>query len=145
MMLAIAVFYAWQSLAPKLAGAMPKSRGHLWPLAFPIGAVGGTLSGLFATGGAVFTVPLIGLIFDYTQVVAQFMGLALVFPGTVVNLATYSLNHDVVWSAGIALAIGGTIAVGWGVKLAHFLPERLLRGLFSLLTGIMAVALWFRA
>jgi uncharacterized protein len=144
MMLAVALYYAWHSLLPKPA-ATAKNRAHLWPLAFPIGAVGGVLSGLFATGGAVFTVPLIGAIFDYTQVVAQFMGLALVFPGTVVNVATYALNGDVLWTAGIGLAIGGTIAVGWGVKLAHFLPERLLRGLFSALTGAMAVALWFRA
>jgi uncharacterized membrane protein YfcA len=145
MMLAIAIFYAWQTLIPKPAGVKAKDRSHLWPLAFPIGATGGVLSGLFATGGAVFTVPLIGTIFDYSQVVAQFMGLALVFPGTLVNVVTYGLNHDVVWSAGVALAIGGTVAVGWGVKLAHFLPERLLRGLFSLLTACMAVALWLRA
>ena len=145
MMFAIAVYYAWQSLVPKPAREKPRSRSHLWPLAFPIGAAGGVVSGLFATGGAVFTVPLIGTIFDYTQVVAQFMGLSLVFPGTVVNIATYAYSHDVVWGAGIALAIGGTIAVGWGVKLAHFLHERLLRGLFSLLTFIMAVALWLHA
>ncbi|HTX03783.1 MAG TPA: sulfite exporter TauE/SafE family protein [Candidatus Acidoferrales bacterium] len=145
MMLAVAIFYAVQSLMPKPAGTKGKNRAHLWPLAFPLGAIGGTLSGLFATGGAVFTVPLIGTIFGYTQVVAQFMGLALVFPGTVVNVATYAANHDIVWSTGIALALGGTIAVGWGVKLAHFLPERLLRALFSLVTASMAVALWFRA
>jgi uncharacterized membrane protein YfcA len=145
MMIAVAIYYAWQSLVPKPAGVKLKDRSHLWPLAFPIGATGGILSGLFATGGAVFTVPLIGAIFDYTQVVAQFMGLSLVFPGTVVNVATYALSHDIVWNAGFALAIGGTIAVGWGVKLAHFLPERLLRGLFSALTGAMAIALWLRA
>ena len=145
MMLAVAVFYAWQSLAPKPAGRTRANRAHLWPLAFPIGATGGILSGLFATGGAVFTIPMIGMIFDYSQVVAQFMGLALIFPGTLVNLATYALSRDVVWTAGIALAVGGTVAIGWGVKLAHFLPERLLRGLFSLLTGFMGVALWFRA
>jgi uncharacterized membrane protein YfcA len=145
MMLTIAIFYVWTGLRNKAADENRASRAHLWPLAIPIGAIGGILSGLFATGGAVFSVPLMATIFGFPQVVAQFMGLALVGPGTIVNLVTYAINGDVVWGAGIALAIGGTIAIGWGVHLAHFLPERVLRGLFALLAAYSAIALWLRA
>ncbi len=145
MMLAIAIFYVWSGLRKKAVAETSGPRSRLWPLAIPIGAIGGGLSGLFATGGAVFAVPLMATIFNFPQVVAQFMGLALVGPGTIVNLATYALNGDVVWGAGIALAIGGTIAIGWGVHLAHFLPERVLRGLFALLAAYSAIALWLRA
>jgi uncharacterized membrane protein YfcA len=144
MMLALAIFYVWSGLRPSTE-EHSRPRSNLWPVAIPIGVVGGGLSGLFATGGAVFAVPLMSTIFNFPQVVAQFMGLALVGPGTLINLATYAFNGDVVWGAGIALAIGGTIAIGWGVHLAHYLPERVLRGLFALLAAYSAIALWLRA
>ncbi len=143
MMLAIAIFYVWAGLRKAKERGAPRT--HLWPLAIPIGAFGGGLSGLFATGGAVFAVPLMATIFNFPQVIAQFMGLALVAPGTIINLATYAVNGDVVWGRGIALAVGGTIAIGWGVHLAHYLPERALRGLFALLAAYSAIALWLRA
>ena len=136
---------SWSGLRHKPAEENSKTAFASVAAAIPIGAVGGGLSGLFATGGAVFAVPLMATIFNFPQVVAQFMGLALVGPGTLINLATYAVNGDVVWGAGIALAIGGTIAIGWGVHLAHYLPERVLRGLFALLAAYSAVALWLRA
>ena len=33
-------------------------------------------------------------------------------------------------AARIPLALGGLLSISWGVKLAHALPERVLRGLF---------------
>lgn len=146
LLIAIALFYVWQGLRrPRTREEELSPRSHLWPLAIPIGAAGGGLSGLFATGGAIFAVPIVATLYNVPQFIAQFMGMALVGPGTIVNLATYAFNGDVVWPAGIALAIGGTIAIGWGVHFAHRLPERVLRGLFALLAAYSAVALWLRA
>ena len=31
---------------------------------------------------------------------------------------------------GVPLAVGGLLSISWGVRLAHSLPERLLRSLF---------------
>lgn len=143
-LVALAVYYVWHSTRSASDERIP-SRPERWPLAVPIGAVGGALSGLFSTGGAVFAVPVIVAIFRFPQVVAQGMGLALVGPGTFVSLATYAAAGDVAWKTGFALALGGIVAIGWGVKLAHTLPERLLRALFALLAAYSAVALWLKA
>ena len=142
-LVALAAYYVWHSLR---ALSRPEAqRSHLWPAAIPIGAVGGALSGLFSTGGAVFAVPVVAALFRVSQVVAQGMGLALVGPGTLVNLATYAVAGDVAWKTGLGLAIGGTLSIGWGVRLARHLPERLLRGMFAVIAIYSAVALWLRA
>ena len=44
--------------------------------------------------------------------------------------AAYAAHDEVNWSMGIPLAIGGLLSISWGVKLAHALPDRLLRKLF---------------
>jgi uncharacterized membrane protein YfcA len=116
-----------------------------WPFAAIIGAIGGILSGLFSVGGAVFSVPAMSSFFGLSQVEAQGMGLALVAPGTVVSIATFSAAHDVQWIYGIALALGGVFSVPQGVTLARRLPERVLRVLFSALMLASALGLFFRA
>ncbi|MGH7684940.1 MAG: sulfite exporter TauE/SafE family protein, partial [Vulcanimicrobiaceae bacterium] len=73
------------------------------------------------------------------------LGLALVGPGTFVSLGIYAAAGDVVWHTGIALAIGGIVAIGWCVHLAHRMLERALRTLFSLMAAYSSVALWLRA
>jgi hypothetical protein len=49
--------------------------------------------------------------------------------------------HQVDWSIGLPLAIGGLTTVSFGVALAHRLPERGLRLLFCGLLVITAVIL----
>jgi uncharacterized membrane protein YfcA len=46
-------------------------------------------------------------------------------------LFTYATHGQVNWALGVPLAIGGLLSISLGVKLAHALPERLLRLLFS--------------
>jgi len=144
-MLAIAIYYLWQAFKGRRNAAPPYPHPERWPYALAIGATGGALSGLFSTGGAVFAVPVVAAIFGVSQAAAQGLGLALVGPGTFVSLGTYAAAGDVVWHTGIALAIGGIVAIGWGVHLAHRLPERALRALFSLMAAYSSVALWLRA
>ena len=144
-MLAIAIYYLWHGLRAPRETNGGRLHAERWPFAIPIGAIGGALSGLLSTGGAVFAVPLVAAIFNMPQAAAQGMGLALVAPGTLVNLTTYAVAGDVVWRAGIALALGGIVAIPWGVHLAHYLPDRVLRGLFALMAAYSAVALWLRA
>lgn len=116
-----------------------------WPAAIPIGALGGLISGIFGVGGAVFAVPLFTMFFGLTQAAAQGLGLALVAPGTIVTITEYALAHDVVWSVGIPLALGGIFSVPAGVAFAHRLPDRVLRLLFGLVLLGSAIALYLRA
>jgi len=124
----IALYVLWKAFRPSGAGKIAAP----WYLASIVGAIGGTLSGFFSVGGATFAVPAMSAFFGLTQAAAQSMGLALIAPGTLVGLATYGVAHDVDWVTGIALAVGSIPAVSYGVKLAHELPERMLKTLFAL-------------
>ena len=88
--------------------------------------------------------PILTSIFGATQVVAQGLALALAAPTTGITLVMYALHDHVNWSMGIPLAIGGLASISWGVKLAHSLPERLLRSLFCGFLIICAVILLFK-
>jgi uncharacterized membrane protein YfcA len=62
-------------------------------------------------------------------------------PSTSVTLLTYGLHHSVDWQMGAALAVGGLLSISWGVKLAHALPERVLRMMFCGFLVVCAVLL----
>ena len=79
-----------------------------------------------------------------SDLVAQGLSLALALPSTGVTLVTYGVHHQVDWSIGLPLAIGGLLSISWGVKVAHGMPERLLRGLFCGFLVLCAVMLAFK-
>ena len=78
-----------------------------------------------------------------STVVAQGLSLSLAAPSTAVTLVTYATHDQVNWMLGLPLAIGGLLSISLGVKLAHALPERLLRLLFSGFLLLSAVLLAF--
>ncbi len=139
------VLFASTLLPRREPGDAPRRARWPWPASIPIGAFGGLISGIFGVGGAVFAVPLFTMFFGLTQAAAQGLGLALVAPGTIVTITEYALAHDVVWSVGLPLALGGIFSVPAGVALAHRLPDRVLRLLFGLVLLGSAVALYLRA
>ena len=106
-----------------------------------LGSGSGLLGGLFGVGGAVITTPILTSVFGTSQVVAQGLSLALAAPSTGVTLATYALHDHVQWALAIPLAIGGLLSISWGVRLAHALPERMLRVLFTAFLLICALML----
>lgn len=126
--------------APTLA---TKGGRYGWPWFAALGVVSGTTGGLFGVGGAVVAVPVLTSVFGITQVAAQGLSLALAAPSTSVTLLTYGLHHEVNWLMGVPMAVGGLLSVSWGVKLAHALPERVLRGLYCaflmLCAGLLAL------
>ena len=115
-----------------------------WPWLGVLGAASGTMGGLFGVGGAVVATPVLTSLFGTTQVVAQGLSLALALPSTGVTLVTYAFHHQVNWMVGLPLAVGGLLSISWGVKVAHAMPERLLRGLFCGFLVFCAVMLAFK-
>ncbi|MGP0122953.1 sulfite exporter TauE/SafE family protein [Pseudomonas bubulae] len=128
----------YSSPAPPVAGSR-----YGWPWFGVLGAVAGTTGGLFGVGGAVVAAPVLTSVFGTTQVVAQGLSLALAAPSTAVTLLTYAAHDEVNWAMGVPMAIGGLLSISWGVKLAHALPERMLRGLYCgfllLCAGLLAL------
>jgi uncharacterized membrane protein YfcA len=116
-----------------------------WPWLGVLGSGAGLLGGLFGVGGAVLATPVLTSLFGTTQVVAQGLSLALAAPSTGVTLATYALHGHVDWLLGLPLALGGLFSISWGVKLAHALPEQVLRGLFSAFLLLCALLLGLKA
>jgi len=117
---------------------------YSWPWLGVLGAASGTMGGLFGVGGAVVATPVLTSLFGTSQVVAQGLSLALALPSTGVTLVTYAVHHQVNWGIGLPLAVGGLLSISWGVKVAHALPERLLRGLFCGFLVFCAVTLAFK-
>jgi uncharacterized protein len=117
------------------------------PLAFAavLGAISGSVSGLFTVGGSIFSVPMLTEYFAQPQIVAQATSLAFSLPGVFISLAVYGFAGDVNWTIGIPLALGGMSTASFGVAVAHRLPERRLRFLFVGFILISAVALFVRA
>ncbi|WP_082557657.1 MULTISPECIES: sulfite exporter TauE/SafE family protein [unclassified Pseudomonas] len=128
-----------------LASAPASSQmNYGWPWLGVLGAASGTMGGLFGVGGAVVATPVLTSLFGTTQVVAQGLSLALALPSTGVTLVTYAVHHQVDWWVGVPLAIGGLMSISWGVKIAHAMPERLLRALFCGFLVLCAVMLAFK-
>ncbi|SDI50068.1 hypothetical protein SAMN05216588_11819 [Pseudomonas flavescens] len=118
---------------------------HPWPWLAVLGSGSGLLGGLFGVGGAVIATPILTSVFGTSQVVAQGLSLALAAPSTGVTLATYALHDHVHWALAMPLAIGGLLSISWGVRMAHALPEPLLRVLFTLFLLLCALLLGLRA
>ncbi|MBS5838693.1 MULTISPECIES: sulfite exporter TauE/SafE family protein [Pseudomonas] len=130
----------------KLYGAAaqaPTGSRYGWPWFGALGALAGTTGGLFGVGGAVVAAPVLTSVFGTSQVVAQGMSLALAAPSTSVTLLTYAVHHEVNWLMGVPMAIGGLLSISWGVKVAHALPERVLRALYCgfllICAGLLAI------
>lgn len=117
---------------------------YSWPWLGVLGAASGTMGGLFGVGGAVVATPVLTSLFGTTQVVAQGLSLALALPSTAVTLVTYAVHHEVDWMIGVPLAMGGLLSISWGVKIAHAMPERVLRALFCAFLVFCAVILAFK-
>jgi uncharacterized membrane protein YfcA len=121
-------------------------RTHVGIVYAPLfGVISGLVSGLFTVGGSIFSVPLLTEYFEQPQIVAQATSLAFSLPGVFVSLAVYGFAGDVNWAVGIPLAIGGMTCASFGVAVAHRLPDRQLRLMFSAFILVCAVALFVRA
>ena len=138
----IATFLVWRALRRVVAPGA--ARPFTWPFAVVIGALSGLFSGLFGIGGAVFSVPILTLLFGMTQVQAQGLGLAVVLPSVMISIVAYVHAGSILWPIGIPLAVGSFSTVSLGVSVAHRLPERVLRLAFCGVLYAAAIALWNR-
>ncbi len=139
---ALAAYMFWRALT--LAKSAPRAP-VAWQWASLVGLFTGILSGLFTIGGAIFSVPILSGIFGLSQLAAQATSLAFVTPGIVLSLWVFATAGDVDWAIGLPLAIGGVVAVPFGVALAARLPDRVLRFAFVAFLLICAVGLFARA
>jgi uncharacterized membrane protein YfcA len=99
---------------------------------FAIACVSGIASGMFGIGGGVILVPLLGLLFAFSQHRAQGTSLVALIPPTgVLALMAYSKEGFVSWKTGMLLIPGVFLGGIAGGKMTKWIKPRLMRQLFA--------------
>lgn len=110
-------------------------------LTLALGAALGFFGGLFGIGGGIIAIPLLALGFGMEQPLAQGTALVLMAPNLLIAWWRYSQRHPIAWRAVLAIGLSATLTT-W--LIAHFatrLDPSLLRLLFSLFIGALALRL----
>lgn len=116
---------------------------------FLAACVCGVASGMFGIGGGVLLVPVLCLLFAFSQHRAQGTSLiALIPPTGILAFLAYSKAGDVSWRAGWLLLPGIFIGGILGAKLAEWTNPRRMRQIFAGITFVLgawqAVSAWWR-
>ncbi|HYL83745.1 MAG TPA: sulfite exporter TauE/SafE family protein [Candidatus Angelobacter sp.] len=114
-----------------------------------IACICGIASGMFGIGGGVLLVPLLGLLFSFSQHRAQGTSLVALIPPTgILALMAYSRQGYVSWTTGLLLIPGVFIGGIAGGRLARRLQPRRMRQVFAgilfALGGWQALSAWWR-
>ena len=115
---------------------------------FAVACVCGVASGMFGVGGGVLLVPLLALLFAFSQHRAQGTSLvALIFPTGVLALMAYSKEGFVSWKTGLLLIPGVFLGGVAGGKVAKWIKPRLMRQIFAgilfALGALQAFSAWW--
>ena len=116
---------------------------------FAIAWVCGIAAGMFGVGGGVLLVPLLGLLFAFSQHRAQGTSLiALIPPTGVLALMAYSKEGFVSWKTALLLIPGVILGGIAGGKMAKWIKPRLMRQIFAgilfVLGALQAFSAWWR-
>src|SRR5467141_2327736 len=108
---------------------------------FAIACVCGAASGMFGIGGGVLLVPLLGLLFAFTQHRAQGTSLiALIPPTGILALLVYAKVGFVSWKTGLLLIPGLFLGGFAGGKAATWIKPRRMRQVFAAM--LFALGAW---
>jgi uncharacterized protein len=127
---------------------VPESMGRSVGI-FGVACVCGVASGMFGIGGGVLLVPLLGLLFEFSQHRAQGTSLVALIPPTgVLALMAYSKEGFVSWKTGLLLIPGVFLGGIIGGILAEKVKPRSMRKIFAgvlvLLGAWQALDAWWR-
>lgn len=112
-----------------------------WGPLLLVGAIGGTLSGLFGIGGGIVMVPLLVLLVNMDQRRASATSLAAILPTAVVGAISYGVNGEVDVRSAVFIAIGGFVGAFLGARLLRRLPLAALRWMFVGMLLLVAVSM----
>jgi len=116
---------------------------------FAVACVCGVASGMFGIGGGVLLVPLLGLLFEFSQHRAQGTSLVALIPPTgVLALRAYSKEGFVSWKTGLLLIpgvfLGGIIGGILAKKVKPQSLRKVFAGVLVLLGAWQALDAWWR-
>jgi hypothetical protein len=106
-----------------------------------IACICGVASGMFGIGGGVLLVPLLGLLFAFSQHRAQGTSLVALIPPTgILAILAYARQGYVSWRIGLLLIPGVFVGGIAGGMLARKLPPRRMRQVFAAI--LFALGAW---
>jgi len=116
---------------------------------FAIACVCGVASGMFGIGGGVLLVPLLGLVFAFSQHRAQGTSLVALIPPTgVLALIAYSKGGFVSWRTGLLLIPGVFLGGIAGGMLVKKIPPHRMRKIFAAIVfalgALEVLGAWWR-
>lgn len=116
---------------------------------FLVACICGIASGMFGIGGGVLVVPLLGLLFGFSQHRAQGTSLVALIPPTgVLALMAYARQGFVSWKTGLLLIPGVFLGGVIGGKMAEKLQPQKMRQVFAgilfVLGAWQAFSAWWR-
>lgn len=110
-----------------------------------LGLFAGYLSGLVGIGGGIVMVPVLVLLFGFTQHRAQGTTLALlIFPVGILGVMNYYKTGNVDLKTTFLLCIGFVLGSYLGSKTAITLSQEMLRKVFAGLLVVVAVKMFFQ-
>ena len=112
-----------------------------WPMLITVGLACGIFSALFGVGSGIIMVPLLVLLFHFSQKSAQGMSLAVMLPIILAGALRYRQNPEVDMPTLkiLLLALGGVIGAVVGAHIVRHVPGPLLRKAFALFIIIVGV------
>jgi uncharacterized protein len=114
------------------------------PLAIELIAIGlgvGLLAGYFGVGGGILMVPLMVLILDMTQHLAEGTSLLVIVPTAIAGVARHVTRGYVSYATAMWMAAGGVGGAFLGVAWAHRLTGNGLQIAFATFLALMGIRL----
>ena len=110
-----------------------------------LGLVAGYLSGLVGIGGGIVMVPVLVLMFGFTQHRAQGTTLALLlFPVGILGVMNYYKTGNVDLKTTLLLSVGFVLGSYLGSKTAITISQEMLRKVFAFLLVAVAAKMFFQ-
>jgi uncharacterized membrane protein YfcA len=114
-----------------------------WLLNLLLGAVLGTLGGLFGIGGGLIAIPALGVLFGLDQQLAQGTALVMVVPNVVLALWRYHQRNPIDQRHALALGLSGLVSAWLASLFAVQLDARSMRLAFVVfLLALATFNLW---
>lgn len=113
----------------------------VWYVLVAAGLVCGVVSALFGVGSGIIMVPLLALLFQFSQKSAQGISLAVMVPMALAGALRYRLNPEVDMPSLkiLLLALGGVMGAVAGAHIVRHVPSAMLRKGFALFVIVVGV------
>jgi hypothetical protein len=116
-----------------------------WLLEMALGAALGFLGGMFGIGGGVLAIPTLGVLFGFSQQMAQGTAMVTVVPNVYLALWLYQRRSAISLKLGLVLGTGSVVFTYFAARLALGLDSHVLRRCFAAFVMVMAAYLIYKA